>query len=311
MTFDALFLIQILGTAVLALAGAKVARWLWLYVWLPLRFNGAHLAARYGPGSWALITGASDGLGKAFAQDLARYGFNLILVSRTQSKLDRLKSELEAFDVQVRTVAVDLSDTSPQTYESIATAVQELDLSVLINCVGTTIHRRYAEVTPRALNNLLAVNVNTTATVTHTMLPFLLRHAASSGHRAALLNVGSIVGRFYWPGTQLYGACKAFIDHLTVPLAFEYSDQLDVLSYQPTVMSTAMATGTEPAAITISPEQAAQAALSHLGHTVTSHGHWRHGLLAALLTVLPSGMRNAALLSGALEMGKVELTKGE
>mgnify|MGYP003598388185 CR=1 FL=1 len=63
------------------------------------------------------------------------------------------------------------------------------------------------------------MNVTTTAMVTRLMLPALLRHAASTGRRAALLNVGSIVGRFHWPGTQLYGACKAFIDHLTVPLA--------------------------------------------------------------------------------------------
>lgn len=311
MVFDAFFLFQVLGATFLTIAGAKVARWLWLYAWLPHRFTGAHLAERYGPGSWALITGASDGLGKAFAQELARHGFNLILVSRTQSKLDRLKGELQALGAQVRTVAVDLSDTSPHTYESIATAVQELDLSVLINCVGTTVHRRYADVPPRTLRHLLTVNVSTTAIVTHTMLPFLLRHEASTGRRSALLNVGSIVGRFYWPGTQLYGACKAFIDHLTVPLAFEYRGQLDVLSYQPTVMSTAMATGTEPAAITISPQQAAQAALSHLGHTVASHGHWRHGLLAAFLVALPPRLRNAVLLSGALEMGKAELAKGE
>ncbi|MBT3069252.1 SDR family NAD(P)-dependent oxidoreductase, partial [Rhodoferax sp. U11-2br] len=89
MVFDAFFLFPILGATVLALAGAKAARWLWLYAWLPHHFSGGRLAERYGPGSWALITGASDGLGKAFAQELARHGFNLILVSRTQSKLDR------------------------------------------------------------------------------------------------------------------------------------------------------------------------------------------------------------------------------
>ena len=222
MAFDAFFLFQILGATVLALAATKVTRWLWLYVWLPYRFSGGRLAERYGPGSWALITGASDGLGKAFAQELARLGFNLILVSRTPSKLDRLKDELQALGVQVRTVAVDLSDTSPHTYEPMVTAVQELDLSVLINCVGTTVHRRYADVPAGAVRHLLAVNVSTTAIVTHTMLPFLLQHTASTGRLSALLNVGSIVGRFYWPGTQLYGACKSFIDHLSVPLAFEY-----------------------------------------------------------------------------------------
>ena len=127
----------------------------------------------------------------------------------------------------------------------------------------------------------------------------------------ALINVGSIVGRFYWPGTQLYGACKAFIDHLTVPLAFEYREQLDVLSFQPTVMATAMATGTEPAAITITPEQAARAALSQVGHVVSSHGHWRHALLAAVFSVLPARRRNAIFLTAALEMGEAEKAKGE
>lgn len=311
MTSSASFLFQILGAIAFVLATTKTAYWLWLYVWLPHRFTGARLAERYGPGSWALITGASDGLGKAFAHELARIGFNLILVSRTQSKLDFLKNELQTLGVQVRTVAVDLSDTSPHTYERLARAVQELDLSMLINCVGATVHRRFADVPARNLRHLLAVNVNTTATVTHTMLPFLLCHNASTGRQSALLNVGSIVGRFYWPGTQLYGACKSFIDHLTVPLAFEYRNQLDVLSYQPTVMSTSMATGTEPVAITISPQQAAQAALAHLGHTVASHGHWRHGLLAAFLAVLPPARRNAALLSEALEMGRVELARNE
>jgi 17beta-estradiol 17-dehydrogenase / very-long-chain 3-oxoacyl-CoA reductase len=137
----------------------------------------------------------------------------------------------------------------------------------------------------------------------------LLRHATTTGCRCALLNVGSIVGRFYWPGTQLYGACKAFIDHLTVPLAVEYREHLDVLSFQPTVMATAMAAGTEPAAITIPPQAAAHAALSHLGRCVTSHGHWRHALLATAFSVLPSALRNRIFLSEALKMGDAERAK--
>lgn len=311
MTLDAHFLTQVLGTALLAIAVATVARWLWQYAWLPHRFQGKRLADRYGRGSWALITGASDGLGKSFAQELARYGFNLILVARTQSKLDRLKGEVEACGIRVRTVAADLSDNSPATYAPIAAVVADIDLSVVINCVGTTVHRRYIDVPASALRRLLAVNVSTTAMMTHLALPFLLRHAESSGRRSALLNVGSIVGRFYWPGTQLYGACKAFIDHLTIPLAYEHRDQLDVLSFQPTVMATAMAAGTEPAAVTIPPQLAAHAALSHLGHTISSHGHWRHALLAALFVVMPPALRNSIFLSQALEMGRVELAKGE
>lgn len=309
MMLSALVLMQLLGAVLLAAAGVNAARWLWQYVWLARGLQGPRLAARYGRGSWVLITGASDGLGKVFAQELAQHGFNLILVSRTQDKLSRLQMDLEVLGVQVRTVWADLSDSSEHTYSRITAAAQDVDLSIVINSVGVTIHRRYADVPAAALRRLLSVNVDTTSIVTHTTLPLLLRHAAATHRRCALLNVGSIVGRFYWPGTQLYGACKAFIDHLTVPLAFEYRDQLDVLSFQPTVMATAMATGTEPAAITISPQAAARAALSHLGRCTRSHGHWRHALVAALFSVLPARVRNRVFMSKALEMGEVERTK--
>lgn len=301
--------LQIPGGLALAVVAVKMVRWGWLYLWLPYRFSRLRLSGRYGPGSWALITGAGDGLGKAFARALAAQGFNLILVSRTAPKLEKLQGELQAQGVRVQIAAIDLAQTSLYAGELLAGVVGERDLSMLVNCAGATVHRRFADVPTGTLRHLLALNVETTATVTHALLPFLLHHHASTGHRAALLNVGSIVGRFYWPGTQLYGACKSFIDHLTVPLACEYRDQLDVLSYQPTVMSTSMATGTEPAAITIAPRLAAQVALAQLGHTVASHGHWRHGLLAAVLTLLPSVWRDAVLLSEALEMGKAELAR--
>lgn len=302
-----LYILEILGAALLIVAAGGVLRWLWQYVWLPRGWCRPNLAERYGTGSWVLITGASDGLGKAFAQHFAEHGFNLLLVSRTQEKLSRLKKELKG--VEVRTLCADLSDSSQETYSRIAGAAREIDLSIVVNCVGATVHRRYADVSTDTIRRLLAINVSTTSLITDATLPMLLSHAESTGHRSALINVGSIVGRFYWPGTQLYGACKAFIDHLTVPLAFEYKRQLDVLSFRPTVMATAMAAGTEPAAITIPPQTAARVALAQLGHCVTSHGHWRHGLLAAFFSTLPTGWRNRIFLSTALEMGEVEMEK--
>ncbi len=310
MTINVFFLFQVLGAVLLIILGVTIVRWLWKYMWLSRQLQGPRLAERYGRGSWVLITGASDGLGKAFSQELAQYGFNLILVSRTQEKLRRLQAELERLGVQIRTVCVDLSDSAQHTYSSITEAAQDVDLSIVINCVGITVHRRYGDIPAATLRRLLSVNVNTTAIVTHTMLPLLLRHTMSTGRRCAFLNVGSIVGRFYWPGTQLYGACKAFIDHLTIPLAYEYRKQLDVLSFQPTVMATGMAAGTEPAAITISPQAAAHVALSHLGRYNSSHGHWRHAMLAVLFTLLPGSLRNRIFLSKALEMGEVESGKG-
>jgi 17beta-estradiol 17-dehydrogenase / very-long-chain 3-oxoacyl-CoA reductase len=299
----------LLGVALLVVVALNVGRWLWQYVWLTRSWRRPRLAERYGRGSWALITGASDGLGKAFAQEFAAHGFNLLLVSRTQAKLDRLKAELEGVGVEVDTLCADLSDASEATYARVADAARAVDLSVVVNCVGATVHRLFADVPSATLRSLLSINVSTTSIITHRTLPGLLRHATATGRRSALINVGSIVGRFHWPGTQLYGACKAFIDHLTVPLAFEYGRHLDVLSFQPTVMATAMAAGTEPAAITISPQAAARAALAHLGCCVRSHGHWRHALLGAFFAALPTRLRNRIFMSTALEMAEVELAK--
>lgn len=66
---------------------------------------------RYGTGSWALVTGSSDGIGKAIAFEFARAGFNIVLSARTQSKLEGVKLELEDKfpNVEVRLLAVDYS----------------------------------------------------------------------------------------------------------------------------------------------------------------------------------------------------------
>ena len=106
---NVLFLLQWLGALSLLIAVFQLVRWFWQYAWLPLQSQTTRLAQRYGAGSWALITGASDGLGKSFAQQLASHGFNLVLVARTQSKLDRLQAELQAQGVQVRNPAFDVT----------------------------------------------------------------------------------------------------------------------------------------------------------------------------------------------------------
>ena len=117
-----LLLLQTAGALLLLWGLARLAHWLWLYVWLPQRLSGKQLAQRYGAGSLALITGAGDGLGRAFARELARSGFHLILASRTRSKLEQLQAELQASGVQVRIVAVDLSDPTPAASEALAQA---------------------------------------------------------------------------------------------------------------------------------------------------------------------------------------------
>ena len=79
-----------------------------------------NLTERYGEKSWAMITGATDGIGKGFAIELAKLNFNIILVSRTQSKLDIVAEEvrkLSDYKVEVKAVEFDFSKrTKPEDY---------------------------------------------------------------------------------------------------------------------------------------------------------------------------------------------------
>ena len=85
-----------------------------------------------------MITGSTDGIGRAFAFELANRGFNIVLISRNQDKLNAVASEIQSkHKVQTRTVAFDFSkDTSVAGYESIMNKIADLDVSILINNVG-------------------------------------------------------------------------------------------------------------------------------------------------------------------------------
>ena len=70
------------------------------------------LSARYGRGSWAVVTGASDGIGAAYCEELASQGFNIALVSRTKAKLEAVEKKCKAAGVQTRLVVADFSNAA-------------------------------------------------------------------------------------------------------------------------------------------------------------------------------------------------------
>src|ERR1700751_393028 len=90
-------------------------------------------ATKYGP--WALVAGASDGVGAAFAAGLAERGVNVVLLARRQAVLDQVAAEIESrTSVQTRTLAIDLSQ--PDAASAIASATSDLDIGFLVYCAG-------------------------------------------------------------------------------------------------------------------------------------------------------------------------------
>jgi 17beta-estradiol 17-dehydrogenase / very-long-chain 3-oxoacyl-CoA reductase len=93
-------------------------------------------------GKWAIITGATDGIGKAMAIEMARKGMNVVLMSRTQQRLDDTKRIIqeESPNVEVRTLQVDFNQINdPQVRKSIQNLLEDIkDVGVLVNNVGVS-----------------------------------------------------------------------------------------------------------------------------------------------------------------------------
>src|SRR5215475_12412159 len=93
-------------------------------------------AERFGP--WALVTGASSGIGAEFARQLAASGINLVLAARRESLLDEVGAELAArYGVTYRAVGVDLAE--PGFLATIARATEDVDIGLVVSCAGDMI----------------------------------------------------------------------------------------------------------------------------------------------------------------------------
>ena len=119
---------------------------------------------RFGP--WAIITGASSGIGKEFARQLAAVGLNLVLVARRIALLEEIGKQLEKeFAIQYRTVETDLALES--SIEKIARATIDLDIGLLISNAGTGRPGRFLSFDEMDLKYILQLNAASHLSLTH------------------------------------------------------------------------------------------------------------------------------------------------
>jgi short-subunit dehydrogenase len=161
----------------------------------PARFGGA-----------ALITGASSGIGLAFAEALALRGLDLVLVARRGEILERIAERLSrANQVEVLSLPVDL--TSEHAIEQIMSAIDraQIPIGVLINNAGVGRFGPFTALDRRAAESMVELNCRVPVTLTHALLPQML-----SRGRGALIFVSSIAGFQPTPQYAVYGASKGF-----------------------------------------------------------------------------------------------------
>ncbi|KAJ1392873.1 Short-chain dehydrogenase/reductase SDR [Sesbania bispinosa] len=246
-------------------------------------------------GSWALVTGPTDGIGKSFAFELARKGLNLVLVGRNPDKLkDVSDSILAKFGkTEVKTVVVDFAGDLDEGVKRIGEAIEGLDVGVLINNVGVSYPyaRFFHEVDEELLKNLINVNIIGTTKVTQAVLPGMLKRK-----KGAIVNIGSGAA-IVIPSDPLYAvyaATKAYIDQFSRCLYVEYKKSgIDVQCQVPLYVATKMASIKRSSFFVPSTNGYAKAGVRWIGYDPRCTPYWPHTLLWALTCSLPESIIDA------------------
>lgn len=236
--------------------------------------------------SWAVVTGASDGIGKAYAITLAKKGFNVFLLSRTLSKLEDVAKQVEAHGVQSKIMSVDFIAADDQVYQQIEKEVQSLsNVAVLVNNVGInySFPNHFLESTGEIDENLIRVNIGATNKMTRIVLPCMVEQK-----RGAIVNLSSMAGRIPTPMLAVYSGTKAYLDFFSKCLAQEYKrDGIVVQSVTPGMVVSNMSKIRRTSVTVASPDVIAARSLGRLGCEYELSPFHTHGMINYFLNVLP------------------------
>lgn len=181
---------------------------------------------QYGP--WALVTGATSGIGEAFARQLAARGLNLIICGRRSEKLDTLAAQLQqSHSIEVKPLSLDISDAGFMSHLIEITGV--LDLGLIVSNAGFGLKGWHVDQSPEALDSMLAVNARAPMLITQALAPQLIKRG-----RGGIILTGSMEGYMGFPLSAAYSASKGFVHFLGEALWQELKPHnIDVLTLAP------------------------------------------------------------------------------
>jgi NADP-dependent 3-hydroxy acid dehydrogenase YdfG len=158
-----------------------------------------------------LITGATSGFGAEMARKFASHGHKVIATGRRREKLNELSSEIGP---SILPVVMDVTDKNSIAAMLAGLAPEWREIDVLINNAGLALGVKPAQSASLAeWETMIATNCTGLVTMTHMLLPDMIRRA-----RGTIINIGSSAGAYAYPGANVYGATKAFVDQFTLNL---------------------------------------------------------------------------------------------
>ncbi len=169
-------------------------------------------------GRTALITGASSGIGEAFARELASRQMNLVLVARSEDKLQAIATQLrDRHSISVEVITADLSreGASSQVYKEVQS--RQLHVDLLVNNAAFGTHGTFESISPDRNHRQVMLNVVSVVDLTHAFIPDMLAKGEGS-----IINIGSTAAFYPLPRQAVYAASKAFVLSFSEALWSEY-----------------------------------------------------------------------------------------
>ena len=271
-------LVWLIGCLVICWLLFKILRSLWrgLYSCILANLFGATVNWKK-LGKWAVITGSTDGIGKAYAKALAAKGFDIVLVSRNPEKLEDVAQEIEkSYKVKTKVVAIDFTADS-SIYDSVKREIEGLEVGVLVNNVGMSyLYAEYLTKIPDAekfIENVLRANITSCLRMSLLVLPQMEQR-----RKGVVINVSSLSAISPVPLLSIYSASKVFVNFFSKATAEEYKAKgIIVQSVLPGFVSTKMSK-MRPSFTTCTPEAFVKWALKTVGVETQTFGYPVHKL---------------------------------
>ncbi|KAH7153372.1 putative oxidoreductase,short chain dehydrogenase [Dactylonectria macrodidyma] len=298
------------------------------YLQFSLLYRYAHPSPS-GAGPWALVTGASDGIGREFANELAANGFNVVLHGRNQTKLSNVALKLEedfparsfrtliadASSVQCTSCLSDASgdkETEPRVnFEVIKRQLSDLNLTVVINNAGGGLRdptfaplHEYSE---ERISGNISLNALFPLHLTRTLLPILIQNSPS-----LVMNISSMADQGF-PLVAAYAASKSFLMTLTESVGLEMElagHDVEVLGVRVGRTTGTSGLNARPSMFVPLARDLARAALGRVGcGRRIVDGYWAHSLQNLAASFLPALLLDKVKLDVMLKEKAGELAK--
>ncbi|TDG47829.1 hypothetical protein AWZ03_005783 [Drosophila navojoa] len=244
-------------------------------------------------GKWAVITGATDGIGKEYARELARQGLNLVLISRTKEKLIAVTNEIESeHKVKTKWIAVDFAK-GREAYEQIEKELAGIPVGILVNNVGRMYdYPETLDLVPEdTIWDILTINIGAVTMLTRKIAPQM-----KAARRGAIVNIGSGSELQPMPNMAVYAASKKYVSYFTQALEQELAEynvtvQLVMPMFVITKMNEYSNSVMRGGFLIPNARSFARSAVFTLGKTSMTTGFWTHGLQYFFMKMVPQHLR--------------------